>query len=133
MSFPNKFTLSLVLALVSVFTWAGPSAVTETSPWDGLQPQEYRAAAELIKALHGDDVLFTRISLRQPDKTKALAWREGTSAQRDADVTFLVNGAARLARLDLTANKVGSDAPMRGGQPMISGTGELEPLVVTLS
>jgi primary-amine oxidase len=132
-SFPNKFTLSLVLALVSVLTWAGPSAVTETSPWDGLQPQEYRAAAELIKALHGDDVLFTRISLRQPDKTKALAWREGTSAQRDADVTFLVNGAARLARLDLTANKVGSDAPMRGGQPMISGTGELEPLVVTLS
>jgi primary-amine oxidase len=89
--------------------------------------------AGLLKAVHGDAVMFTRISLRQPEKAVALAWQDGDTAQRGAEVTFLVAGKPRLARLDLTGNRIVSDAPMTGGQPMLSGTGELEPIVVKLS
>ena len=139
----KNLALPLTLAFIIGFAWLLNQSIVTTqssaqpevsvSPWDGLQPQEYAQAAALLKAVHGDDVLFTRISLRQPEKAVALAWQDGDAAQRDAEVTFLVKGTPRLARLDLTGNRIVSDTLMKGGQPMLSGTGELEPIVVKLS
>ena len=139
----KNLALPVTLAFIIGLVWLLNQSIVTTqsevqgqvtvSPWDGLQPREYAQAAALLKTVHGDDVLFTRISLRQPEKAVALAWQEGQPAQRDAEVTFIVGGAPRLARLDLTGNRIVSDAPMDGGQPMLSGTGELEPIVVKLS
>jgi primary-amine oxidase len=143
MSLLKNLALPLSLAFIIGLGWLMDRSITAKSvdaapaatlsPWDGLQPDEYLQAAKLIKAAHGDNILFTRISLRQPEKAVALAWRDGTKAQRDAEVTFLLNGAPRLAHLDLTGNRLTSDTPMQGGQPMYSSSGELEPIVVKLS
>ena len=139
----KTLALPLTLAFIVGLAWLLNQSIVTTSsstqadiavsPWDGLRPEEYAQAAGLLKAVHGDAVMFTRISLRQPEKDVALAWQDGDSAQRGAEVTFLVAGKPRLARLDLTGNRIVSDAPMTGGQPMLSGTGELEPIVVKLS
>lgn len=143
MNIIKNLSLPITLALIVSLAWllnqsiinqqASSDAAVELSPWDGLTPEEYRIAAALIKAAHGDGVVFTRISLRQPDKAQALAWRTGEVAQRDGEVTFLADGAPRLARLDLTGNRIVSDKPMRGGQPMFSNSGELEPAVEKVS
>ena len=136
--------LALPLTIVSIlaFGWLLDRSISEkeavglpinVSPWDGLTAQEYTKASGLLRAVHGETVLFTRISLRQPDKAQALSWQPGDDVQRDAEVTFLVDGQARLARLDLTAGRIISDAPMRGGQPMFSGSGELTPIVLEVS
>jgi primary-amine oxidase len=139
----KTLALPLTLAFIVGLAWLLNQSIVTTSssteaniavsPWDGLRPKEYAQAAGLLKAVHGDAVMFTRISLRQPEKAVALAWQDGDTAQRGAEVTFLVAGKPRLARLDLTGNRIVSDAPMTGGQPMLSGTGELEPIVVKLS
>jgi Cu2+-containing amine oxidase len=139
----KTLALPLTLAFIVGLAWLLNQSIVTTSsstkadiavsPWDGLRPEEYAQAAGLLKAVHGDAVMFTRISLRQPEKAVALAWQDGDTAQRGAEVTFLVAGKPRLARLDLTGNRIVSDAPMTGGQPMLSGTGELEPIVVKLS
>ena len=139
----KTLALPLTLAFIVGLAWLLNQSIVTTSsstqadiavsPWDGLRPEEYAQAAGLLKAVHDDAVMFTRISLRQPEKDVALAWQDGDSAQRGAEVTFLVAGKPRLARLDLTGNRIVSDAPMTGGQPMLSGTGELEPIVVKLS
>ncbi|MDA8712531.1 hypothetical protein N9Y79_04225 [Alphaproteobacteria bacterium] len=139
----KTFALPLTLAFIVGLAWLLNQSIVTTSsstqadiavsPWDGLRPEEYAQAAGLLKAVHDDAVMFTRISLRQPEKAVALAWQDGDTAQRGAEVTFLVAGKPRLARLDLTGNRILSDAPMTGGQPMLSGTGELEPIVVKLS
>ena len=139
----KTFALPLTLAFIVGLAWLLNQSIVTTSsstqadiavsPWDGLRPEEYAQAAGLLNAVHDDAVMFTRISLRQPEKAVALAWQDGDTAQRGAEVTFLVAGKPRLARLDLTGNRILSDAPMTGGQPMLSGTGELEPIVVKLS
>lgn len=139
----KTLALPLTLAFIVGLAWLLNQSIVTTSsstkadiavsPWDGLRPEEYAQAAGLLKAVHSDAVMFTRISLRQPEKAVALAWQDGDTAQRGAEVTFLVAGKPRLARLDLTGNRILSDAPMTGGQPMLSGTGELEPIVVKLS
>ena len=137
----KNLSLPLTVLFIIVFGWALEQSISDKksgpqveiiSPWDGLSGAEYAQAAMLLKQAHGDDVLFARISLRQPDKAQALAWQAGARAQRDAEVSFLANGKPRLAHVDLTARAIVSDAPMRGGQPMYSGQGELEPLIMRL-
>ena len=141
MTILKNLALPLTALSIIVFGWVlGQSASNKklkpatyiSSPWDGLSGAEYGQAAKLLKQVHGDDVLFARVSLRQPDKAQALAWQEGEGAQRDAEVSFLVNGEPRLAHVNLTANEITSDEAMRGGQPMYSSPGELEPLIMRL-
>jgi primary-amine oxidase len=139
----TKLALPITIAFIAFFAWglnlwveenqsASSQAPLVPSPWDGLSASEYQLAAKLIQQVHGENIMFARISLRQPDKARALAWRDGEKAQRGAEVTFLADGKPRLAQLDLTAEAIVSNQPMRGGQPMLSNTGELEPLVVKM-
>ena len=141
MTILKNLALPLTAALIVGFGWLLAQSVGDknsapmtaiVSPWDGLSGAEYAQAAALVKAAHGSDILFNRISLRQPDKTQALAWQEGEEAQRDAEVSFLSNGAPRLAQIDLTGNRIVSDRAMQGGQPMYTSQGELEPLIMRL-
>ena len=113
------------------------------SPWDSLTAAEYNKAADTIKATQDGDVLFIRISLKQPDKATALAWQPGDTAQREAEVTFLQDKKPYLAIVDLNGvdltgdNLTGDGAPqvsaMRGGHPMYSNKGELEPVILGLA
>ena len=139
-----KLALPIGLALIVGLVWLLNPSINKNSsstglssrsisPWDSLQPEEYRRAAKLIKANHDGNILLTRISLRQPKKMQALTWQEGEEPQRDAEVIFLVDGAPRLAYLDITSHRIVSGTPMRDGMPMLSGTGELEPIVIKLS
>tara|TARA_B110000971_G_scaffold221083_1_gene266815 strand:- start:2544 stop:4592 length:2049 start_codon:yes stop_codon:yes gene_type:complete len=139
----TKFALPITVAFIAAFAWGLDRSIQENrtttaeppltvSPWDGLRAAEYERAAEILRKTHGETILFTRISLRQPEKAAALTWREGGVAQRSAEVTFLAKGKPRLAQVDLTANTLVSDEPMRGGHPMLSSSGELEPLVMKM-
>ena len=103
------------------------------SPWDGLTADEYQLVSKAVRAAHGDDVLFARISLKQPDKAAALAWTPGEKAARSAEVAFSQGGAFYLTDVDLQNATLGARVALRDGQPMFSGSGELEPLVMTLS
>ena len=42
------------------------SSAVGGSPWDSLSATEIEQAAAAVKARHGNDVLFNRISLQQP-------------------------------------------------------------------
>lgn len=103
------------------------------TPWDGLSAADYQIAAAAIKQAQGEDVMFIRISLQQPDKQKALAWQPGQIAERAAEITFLKDGKPYLAQVSLTDNSAATIAEIRGGHPMYSSQGELTPLVLGLS
>jgi hypothetical protein len=51
------------------------SSAVGGSPWDSLSATEIEQAAAAVKARHGNDVLFNRISLQQPLKRQALSWQ----------------------------------------------------------
>ena len=81
----KNLSLPLTVLFIIVFGWALEQSISDKksgpqveiiSPWDGLSGAEYAQAAMLLKQAYGDDVLFARISLRQPDKAQALAWQE---------------------------------------------------------
>ena len=97
MSLFKNLALPLTVALIIGFAWLlnqsmsqqqQSSAPVNLSPWDGLNASEYHQAAALVTAAHDGKLIFARISLRQPDKAKALAWQAGEIAQRDAEVSF---------------------------------------------
>ncbi|MFZ8974684.1 MAG: hypothetical protein ACO2ZD_11370 [Pseudomonadales bacterium] len=56
------------------------SSAVGGSPWDSLSATEIEQAAAAVKARHGNDVLFNRISLQQPLKRQALGWQTGQTA-----------------------------------------------------
>ncbi len=139
----TNFALPITIGLIAVFGWALNLSVEEkrgvgaeppltVSPWDGLSDADYERAAASVKAVYGDAVIFTRISLKQPEKAVALDWQEGALAQRAAEVTFLSKDGPRVAEIDLLSGGVLADAPIRGGQPMFSSEGELNPLVMKM-
>lgn len=143
MRFLTKFALPLTLLGLAVFVWVLHLSVADqrraeaeppltASPWDGLSSGEYAVAAEAVKRAHGPDAVFLRVSLKQPDKPKALQWREGETADRAAEVAFLADKRPRLAIVDLQNSTIMSDTPVNGGQPMLSGQGELEPLIMKI-
>ena len=103
------------------------------TPWDSLSADEYASAANAVRAEANGNLVFLRISLRQPDKAEALAWQRGTPPPRDAEVTFLQDGKSFLAHIDLNNGRVENLEPMRGGQPMLSNQAELLPMIMSLS
>lgn len=105
----------------------------ELSPWDGLTGEEIASVARAVKARHGDGVIFNRISLRQPEKATALAWEKGQTSSREAEITFRVAGQSYITNFDIASGTLAPSNLMRGGQPMLSGDGELFPLVEKLN
>ena len=99
----------------------------ELSPWDSLTSDEISRASASIKERHGEDVVFSRISLRQPNKSEALAWKPGQVAGREAEITFRVNKQGYVSYFDLNSGSLGPSTVIRGGQSMLSFQGELVP------
>ena len=110
------------------------SGVVETaSPWDSLTADEHEIAANAVRARVQGKLVFLRVSLKQPDKQKALTWQAGETAQRDAEVTFLEDGEPFITSVNLLSGLADTPTAIRGGQPMLSSNGELTPLVLQLS
>ena len=101
----------------------------ELSPWDSLTGEEISRASASVKERHGEDVVFSRISLRQPNKSEALAWTSGQGAAREAEITFRVNKRGYVSFFDLNSGSLGPSTVVRGGQSMLSFQGELIPAV----
>ena len=78
----------------------------ELSPWDSLTSDEISRASASIKERHGGDVVFSRISLRQPNKSEALAWKPGQVAGREAEITFRVNKQGYVSYFDLNLSLI---------------------------
>ena len=128
-----------IIIVIGVFGWAllrsaeNQGALTaqevETSPWDSLTSDEISRASASVKERHGEDVVFSRISLRQPNKSEALAWTSGQVAAREAEITFRVNKRGYVSFFDLSSGSLGPSTVVRGGQSMLSFQGELIPAV----
>lgn len=139
MRFLSYLALPVIIVAIVGFGWVlirsaeNTRAVTvpevELSPWDALTGAEMSRAVAAVKERHGADVVFTRISLRQPEKTTALAWQQGQSAAREAEMTFRANAQSYLAYFDLNSDTLAPSTVIRGGQPMLSMQGELLPAV----
>jgi primary-amine oxidase len=99
----------------------------ELSPWDSLTSDEISRASASVKERHGESVVFSRISLRQPNKSTALAWKSGQVAAREAEITFRVNKQGYITYFDLNSGSLGPSTVIRGGQSMLSFQGELIP------
>ena len=59
-----------------------------TSPGDSLSANEIEQAAPAIRARQGDDTIFNRISVSQPEKSVALQWQAGRTPRRSALISF---------------------------------------------
>ena len=77
----------------------------DLSPWDSLTSDEISRASTSVKERHGQDVVFSRISLRQPNKPEALAWEPGKVAGREAEITFRVNKQGYVSYFDLNSSE----------------------------
>lgn len=125
--------LAYGLLLVGQKNQTGSTETAILSPWDSLTGEEYNRAAAAITAQLDGAPTFIRISLAQPNKTEALAWTEGTQAVRRAEVTYLADGKPYTAMVNLSDGTTSAPVAMRGGQPMLTGIGELTPTVMTVS
>jgi primary-amine oxidase len=135
----SYLVLPAIILVITAFAWVLFQSAENTrtvmvsdvalSPWDALTGAEITRAAAAVKARHGDDVIITRISLRQPEKAVALAWQQGQVPAREAEMTFRHAGQSFVTNFDLNANTLAPSTIIRGGQPMLSPQGELFPVV----
>jgi primary-amine oxidase len=89
-------------------------------PLDALTEAEISEAVALLsQAGHaGDGTLYPYISLKEPEKSVVLAWREGTPEPRAVEVHFKNDKGAFVAEVDLAGDRVVSVDPA-GGETMI--------------
>ena len=100
---------------------AANNAPTTKSPWHSLTETEINEAATAVNGAFGEDVLFNRISLTEPDKSKARAWQTGDQAARGADIVYRLNKASYLARYDFDTASLSAPSEITSGQPMLVG------------
>lgn len=120
------YRASIAALLLAAFLT--PPRAHAATPWDALAPGEITAAAAAVKRVHGDDALFTEITLERPDKSAALAFRPGDAVPRAAAVTFIDQGTAYEGVVDLETGRLRA-SPITAGQPLLSIDGELVPLM----
>ncbi len=109
------------------------TSATDLSPWDTLTAAEITTAAAAVRAQHGEDVRFNRISLRQPDKAVALSWQAGQPALRGAEIVFRTKGVFKIANYDFSTSELEASRDLTGGQPMLSSDGELLPALTQVN
>jgi Cu2+-containing amine oxidase len=88
--------MSRVLAVLSVAVLAScgqsspetaDTAPNAMSPWHSLTESEINEAVAAASDAFGEGILFNRISLTEPDKNKARAWRAGDQVTRGGIIT----------------------------------------------
>ncbi len=97
-----------------------PAQQAPAHPLDALTEAEISEAVALLsQAGHaGDGTHYPYISLKEPEKSVVLAWREGTPEPRAVEVHFKNDKGAFVAEVDLAGNRVVSVDPA-GGETMI--------------
>jgi primary-amine oxidase len=133
-----KLVLIMALAGIAAVIWfinqndssmSPQVSVASVSPWDSLSGAEIEEAAAAVKARHGDKIMLSQISLRQPEKSIALKWRDGETAQRGADISFRADYQSFHASYDFATQSLAKSQRLTQGQPMLSSSGELTPAV----
>ena len=119
-----------VLAVLSVAVLAscgqssqetGNNTPTTTSPWHSLTETEINEAAAAVSEAFGEGILFSRISLTEPDKNEARTWQAGDTATRGADIVYRLNKASYVARYDFDTASLAAPKEITSGQPMLAG------------
>ena len=122
--------INRVLAVLSVAVLAscgqssqetGNNTPSTLSPWHSLTETEINEAAAAVNGAFGDGILFNRISLTEPDKSKARAWQTGDQAARGADIVYRLNKASYVARYDFDTASLSAPSEITSGQPMLAG------------
>lgn len=95
-------------------------------PLDPLSAVEIQAAIDIVKAAHGDNLLFNVVSLHEPRKAAMTAWLASPSTSvvppRVADVVVInsSSGAVYDGLVDLDASKITSWIKADGIQPIVT-------------
>ncbi len=103
------------------------------SPWDSLSADEIEQAASAVKARHGDNTVFNRISLSQPQKSDALQWQSGQTPLRAATISFRAAKQTHHAIYDFNAASLSPTETLTSGQPMLTSEGELNQSVAVVN
>ena len=134
----NRTVFIIALAVIVAAIWfinredtptAHNVSQASVSPWDSLSAAEMEEAAAAVKARHGDQVMLAQISLRQPEKSVALKWRDGETAIRGAEISFRADYKSFFATYDFATQSLAPSQRLTQGQPMLSNSGELSPAV----
>src|SRR6202161_3842653 len=121
-----KTSLSSVIAfsaalLVTTASLCGQSRVPH-HPLDALTTDEYWTVHDVLEQSGHltDKTLFSSVLLHEPDKDKVLAWKQGDSIPREADVILEDQGKTIEARVDIAAHKLESWNQVPGVQAPIT-------------
>jgi len=100
----------------------GTATVAAAHPMDSLSPQEIEAAVALLRAAGHlpDGGKIVSLSLDENDKAEVRAWSPGKPYARRAFAVLLDKGKVGEARLDLSAGKVTSFAPVADRQAAVT-------------
>ena len=74
-----------------------------------------------LRASVGEEIRFNRISLLEPIKSDALAWKRGATAARGADLIYRSNKQSYRATYDFGTQVLTEPEALSGGQPMLVG------------
>ena len=94
---------------------------TTMSPWHSLTEAEINEAAAAVSITFGEDIVFNRISLTEPNKAKARAWQASDKAARGADIVYRLNKGSYVARYDFETASLSAATEISSGQPMLTG------------
>ncbi len=104
----TKKLLQNLIAFFVVSTAAFAQGRVPHHPLDALTTEEYWTVHDvLVESGHlTGKTLFSSVLLREPAKDKVLAWKNGDSIPREADVILEDGGATIEARVDIVARKL---------------------------
>ena len=121
----NRALAGLSVAVLASCGQSSPETADTTpmamSPWHSLTETEINEAAAAVSNTFGKGIVFNRISLTEPNKTKARAWQAGDKASRGADIVYRLNKASYLARYDFSSASLSAPREITRGQPMLAG------------
>ena len=96
-------------------------AAKELSPWHSLTSDEITEAVSALRASVGDEIMFNRVSLLEPVKSDALAWKSGATAGRGADLIYRSSKQSYRAKYNFGTKLLTEPEALSGGQPMLVG------------
>ncbi len=114
-----KSVWAIALAATLGGAFSSETLAATSHPLDGLEPAEYEATLEILKAAgHTDDSsLFQLIDLAEPDKSFVKAWKSGEAIPRASFSVIKQGPRVFEAVVDLSNRKVANWREMRGVQP----------------
>src|SRR5690242_19068352 len=112
---PVRKSILILLPVMASAVFAQNS--TPQNPLDGLTPDEYWVAYDVLQAAGHlpDKTHFASIQLHEPPKQEVLAWMPGKPLSRKADVALVREGHSFAALVDVSGHKLESWKELQGG------------------